>query len=132
MKLLGNKMIVGIGTDIVDIDRFSASLEKEGFIDRLFTENEQKQAVNYSESRRDEYFAGRFALKESFYKAIGTGIRVHSLKDVEILYDSFGKPILFLKNMLANMFPVEFYSIHATIAHERKYAIGFVIIERIR
>lgn len=123
-------MIIGIGTDIVDIERFSNSLATEGFIDRLFTEKEINQAKNYTKIRQYEYYAGRFALKESFFKAIGTGVRIHSLKDVEILYDELGKPELFLKNLLGAIYPITIYNIHATIAHERRYAIGFIIIER--
>lgn len=123
-------MIIGTGVDIVDIERFSNSLEQEGFIERLFTEKEQNQAIKYTKIRRHEYFAGRFALKEAFFKAIGTGVRIHSLKDVEILYDELGKPQFFLKNLLASIYPDTIYNIHATLAHERKYAIGFVIIER--
>ncbi len=123
-------MIIGTGVDIVDIERFSISLEKQGFIERLFTEMEIKQAKNFTKIRRYEYFAGRFALKESFFKALGTGVRVHSLQDVEILNDSLGKPMFSLKNLLASIYPETIYNIHATIAHERKYAVGFVIIER--
>ncbi|MFN3411629.1 MAG: holo-ACP synthase [Exilispira sp.] len=123
-------MIIGIGIDIVDIERFSNSLSQEGFIDRLFTEKEINQAKNYTLIRKNEYFAGRFALKEAFFKSIGTGVRVHSLKDLEIVNDELGKPQLFLKNLLATIYPETIYNIHATIAHERKYAVGFVIVER--
>lgn len=123
-------MIIGIGVDIVDIERFSNSLETEGFIERLFTENEINQAKNYNKIRKYEYYAGRFALKEAFFKSIGTGVRVHSLKDIEIINDELGKPQFFLKNLLFSIYPNTIYNIHATIAHERKYAVGFVIIER--
>ncbi len=125
-------MIIGIGIDIVDIERFSKSIETDGFTERLFTEKEINQARNFTKIRKYEYFAGRFALKESFFKAIGTGVRIHSLQDVEILFDELGKPQFLLKNLLYSIYPPTIYNIHATVSHERKYAIGFVIIERIK
>ena len=83
-------MITGIGTDIIDIDRVGRAVERKHFRDRVFTDIEQ----NYCESKmagKAASYAARFAGKEAFFKAVGTGI-VTALTDVEIINDPNGRP----------------------------------------
>lgn len=87
-------MILGIGTDILEIGRIEESLKEHGdsFTKRLFTEKEIAYCEQFKTSKATHY-AGRFAAKEAIAKAFGTGIGEHlAWHDVEILPDSRGKP----------------------------------------
>ncbi|WHH61748.1 holo-ACP synthase [Petroclostridium sp. X23] len=123
-------MIVGIGIDIVEIDRISRAIMKNSaFVQRFFTENEQ----DYFKERNNRYevIAGNFAAKEAFSKALGTGIRNFTLKDVEVLRDPVGKPYINLfNNAFAVMQELEISKIHVSISHCRQYAAANVIAER--
>jgi holo-[acyl-carrier protein] synthase len=119
-------MIQGIGTDIIEISRIQRSIERYGerFLDRLFTEDEQKYCGRHKESFR--HFAGRFAAKEATVKALGTGFSdgIQWL-DINIVNDSAGKPTIVLSQKLMEMFdsPV----MHLSISHCQEYATAFVI-----
>ena len=85
--------IFGIGTDIINIKRIEKSLRKEGskFKDKIFT----KKEMLYCESKKkpSSYYAKRFAAKEAFVKALGTGFRHNiTFKNIEVSNDNFGKP----------------------------------------
>lgn len=126
-------MIIGIGTDIIEIDRIKLKLDKnENFIKKLFTEEE----IRYFNKRKlnPEVIAGNFAAKEAVSKALGTGIRGFSFKDIEILRDKLGKPIVTLHNeakKIANEICSEFnnYKIHISISHSKENAIAYSIVE---
>src|SRR5690625_988867 len=87
-------MISGIGIDIVELDRMDeAAKRKPRFIDRILTENERKIYDSYDQARRKlEFLAGRFAAKEAFAKAAGTGIGKLSFQQIEILPEKTGAP----------------------------------------
>jgi NAD(P)H-hydrate epimerase len=85
--------VVGIGTDLVDLDRFRATIERRpGLLDRLFTPGERE----YAERRSDpvERFAVRFAAKEAFLKALGVGIGAADWHEIEVERDADGRPSL--------------------------------------
>ena len=95
--------IFGIGTDIVNINRMEKSLKRHGirFKNNIFSKNE----INYCEKKRDPipFYAKRFAAKEAFSKALGTGIRKGiSLKNIIIFNDVYGKPKIKLKGSTYN------------------------------
>ena len=73
-------MIVGIGTDLIEIERIKKACEKEAFLVRVYTEEERRQA------------GGDFAVKEAVSKVFGTGFRGFGLLDIEVLRDELGKP----------------------------------------
>ena len=87
-------MIIGIGTDIIEIERVGKAILKEAFKKKIFTERE----IAYCESqKKDESFAARFAAKEAFFKAMGTGWRDGmGITEVEILNDDLVKPKKYL------------------------------------
>ena len=88
-------MIYGVGTDIVNIERIAHILKKnrDGFVKRVLTEHEQALFANKADSAA--YCAKRFAAKEAFAKALGTGIgRVVSFQDLTIRNNDKGKPHL--------------------------------------
>lgn len=120
-------MIIGIGTDIIEIDRLENAINKtNGFIDKLFT----KREIEMFESRnmRTEVVAGNFAAKEAISKAFGTGIRGFSLKEIEVLRDKLGKPEVFLSDNINNLIGKK-YNINISISHNNTSAIAFAILE---
>ena len=114
-------MIMGIGIDIIELDRVARSMEQERFMTRLLTERERQLVDTYSPTRRIEFVAGRFAAKEAYAKAVGTGI-AHGLswQHIEILPDASGRPV---------MTGPTSGRIHVSISHSAHYAIAQVIIE---
>lgn len=117
-------MIKGIGLDIVELERIKRLSERqERFVDRILTEAERTRYEKLSGGRRVEYLAGRFAAKEAFAKAMGTGIGGElSFLQIEISYDEKGKP------MVAKPFSK---GVHLSITHSKEYACAQVIIENI-
>ena len=126
-------MIIGLGTDIVEINRIKEMLNKhsEVFIDKIFTEDEKLEA----EKRKNNhtYYAGRWAAKEATAKALGTGFGKNcSWKDISIANDIQGKPIINLSNAAAETFKtLQGTNIFLSISHECEYACATVIIEKI-
>ena len=91
--------IYGIGTDIIEISRIETSINRtKTFKEKVYTKNE----IEHIEKKRNPYasYAGRFAAKEAVSKALGTGVRNFSLRDIEILNDELGKPNIILYNNL--------------------------------
>ena len=124
-------MIYGIGTDIVDIERVKKILSKnrDGFVKRVLSEHEQALFTNKAESAA--YCAKRFAAKEAFAKALGTGIgRVVSFQDLTVRNNENGKPY-FIPSEKLRQFLVEknIKQAHLSISDESKNAIAFVVLE---
>ena len=122
-------MIIGVGVDIIEISRIEKAVNFNSlFIQKLFNKNE----IDYFESRklRPEYIAGRFAAKEAVAKALGTGFREFSMKDIEIDRTSLGKPIVILKGK-AKMIAAKNgnYKMHVSISHDRQSAIAYAVLE---
>ena len=94
--------IIGIGTDIIEIDRIKDAINNvKTFKGRVFTKNE----IEHVEKRKNPYpsYAGRFAAKEAVSKAIGTGFRGFNLVDIEVYNDELGKPYLRFYNDLKEL-----------------------------
>lgn len=122
-------MICGIGSDIIEIERIAIAMNRTtSFLLKIFTESE----VEYFKSRnmKTETIAGNFASKEAISKALGTGVRGFSLKEIEILRDDLGKPIVNLSKNIKEKFNLKEANIHVTISHNKTSAIAFAIIER--
>ncbi|PRR84272.1 holo-ACP synthase [Clostridium vincentii] len=121
-------MIIGIGTDIVKIDRISKIMKRTpNFIKGTFTEEE----ISYFEMKKNnpETIAGAFAVKEALSKALGTGVRGFRLKDIELRHDNLGKPYVVIDNSIRKAFGLNKCKIHVSISHSREDAVAFVIIE---
>lgn len=120
-------MILGIGTDIVEIDRVSKAIQKDSFLNKCFTQNE----INLIKKKSPQTATGNFCAKEAFSKALGTGFRNFSLKDVEVLRDNLDKPYIILHNNAKNIFEkIEANSIYVSISHCKEYATAVVVIEK--
>ena len=126
-------MIIGIGTDLANINRIEATLKRFGdrFRNRVFTELEQQKAS--SRSHESSTYAKRWAAKEACSKALGTGLaRGVFWKDIEVQNDKFGKPKIKLHNnalkFLKKMTKNDNCIIKVSLSDEKKYAIANVII----
>ncbi|SFA54709.1 holo-[acyl-carrier-protein] synthase [Anoxybacillus pushchinoensis] len=118
-------MIVGIGIDIVELHRIAELMERQPkLIERILTDNEYIRFQQLSSKRKIEFVAGRFAAKEAYAKALGTGIGANvSFRDIEIQHDENGKPYIVSSS------PNE--RVHVSISHSEHYAVAQVIIERL-
>ena len=121
-------MIVGIGNDIIEIERIEKAISKEGFKDKIYTQRELENIKKRGD--RVETYAGIFSAKEAISKAIGTGVREFSLTDLEILNDDLGKPYVVVSEKLDKILKTkkEDYQIEISISHSKKYAIAMAII----
>ena len=124
-------MIYGVGTDLVDINRIKKILSKnrDGFVKRVLSEHEQALFANKADSAA--YCAKRFAAKEAFAKALGTGIgRVVSFQDLTIRNNENGKPH-FIPSEKLRQYLVEknIKHAHLSISDESQNAIAFVVLE---
>lgn len=123
--------IFGIGTDIVSIDRMKKSLKNKKFIKRVFNDKEIfkcKKIKNYNNC-----FAKRFAAKEAFSKALGTGISSGiKFNEIIVLNKKSGKPFINLvgatKQVLKKKFKGKKSKISLSLSDEKKYAVAFVAI----
>ena len=116
-------MVRGIGVDISEIERFGKLYAKWGskLLNRIFNEDEIPKTT--SQKRVIESLSGKFAAKEAVSKAYGTGIGSYiSFKDISILKNKYGKPVVSLKNKNAK-------KIHLSISHTDTCAIAFVVLE---
>ena len=121
-------MIVGIGNDIIEIERIEKAISKESFKNKIYTQRELENIEKRGD--RVETYAGIFSAKEAISKAIGTGVREFSLTDLEILNDDLGKPYVVVSERLDKIIKSkkENYQIEISISHSKKYAIAMVII----
>ena len=124
-------MIYGIGTDLVDIERIKRILSKnrDGFVKRVLSEHEQALFANKADSAA--YCAKRFAAKEAFAKALGTGIgRVVGFQDLTVRNNENGKPH-FIPSEKLRLYLLEkgINQAHLSISDESQNAVAFVILE---
>lgn len=128
-------MIYGIGTDIVEIDRIAHILDKnpEAFIKRILNQHEQDLYRNRAGTRSGaSYVAKRFAAKEAFAKALGTGIgRVVGFQDLTIRSNDLGKPHFHVSEKLRlYLVSNNIKQAHLSLSDEKNQAIAFVVIEK--
>ena len=121
-------MIIGIGNDIIEIERIEKAISKEGFKNKIYSQRELENIQK--RGNRTETYAGIFSAKEAISKAIGTGVREFSLTDLEILNDDLGKPYVVVSEKLDKILrnKKEDYKIEISISHSKKYAIAMAII----
>lgn len=121
-------MILGIGTDIIEIDRIEEGIKKNTLLlQRIFTEREIE--VFQSKKLRYETIAANFAVKEAVSKAIGTGLRGFSFNDIEVLRDELGKPYVEVSQKVVDVIGCEAFTFNVSISHNKTMAVAFVILE---
>jgi holo-[acyl-carrier protein] synthase len=129
-------MVFGIGTDICDVRRIRASLEKHGerFAQRVLSEAEIKvwrlRSARWPE-RGVRYLATRFSAKEAFSKAVGLGMRMPmAWRRCEIANERSGRPVVVLHGPLKDWFDGQGLVAHVTVTDESDYAASFVVVEK--
>lgn len=114
-------MIKGIGVDIVELKRMKEIIEKRpAFIERVLTPAEYRLFQGLKGKRQVEFLGGRFACKEAYGKAVGTGIGPVSLQEIEILNLPSGQPVITVANSTDQIL--------VSISHTDSMAIGQVVI----
>ena len=125
---------IGIGVDIVQNDRIRSLIKNKNFINRTFSKKEisiSKKILN-----KTNFFSKRFAAKESFAKALGTGFRNNlAFKDIEIINDKLGKPYYLandkIKKLIKQKKKIKKFELFLSISDEKDYSISFTIIQQI-
>ena len=123
--------ILGIGTDIVSVDRIKNSLKNKKFLNRVFNTKEILKCKNIK--TKTNCFAKRFAAKEAFSKALGTGIsKGINLNEIVVLNKKSGKPYIYLigktKKILSQKFKGKKSKVSLSLSDEKKFAVAFVTI----
>jgi holo-[acyl-carrier protein] synthase len=125
-------VIIGVGFDLIDIERIESILRDKDslFLPRLLTVKETEQLSQYSGlHRRAEWVAGRFAAKEALFKALGTGVGgSQGMRDVEVLANSAGRPILTVSPLIEKQFK-QSVAFQISITHTKMTAGAVVVIE---
>ena len=125
-------MIVGIGVDDVDIDRFAQSLERTpSLVARLFTAGERAYASAAQPAMATQRYAARFAAKEAVLKALGAGLGACGFHDIEVVRDeASGAPSVLLHGAAATLAAERgATSLHLTMTHTETRATAFVVAE---
>lgn len=118
-------MIIGIGMDMVEIERVRKACEKQAFVERVYTEEERRQA-----GEKISRLAGDFAVKEAVAKALATGFRGFMPGDIEALRDELGKPYVRLYGGAKEQAErLGISRIHVSITNTKEYAAAFAVAE---
>ena len=124
--------ILGIGVDIIENKRVKEAIKNKSFINRVYSLREQRQSNLVK--NKVAFFSKRFAAKEAFAKALGTGFRMKlNFKDIEVVNDKMGKPNYAtnkkIAKMIQNKFKIKKYNCFLSISDEKKYSTAFAIIQ---
>jgi holo-[acyl-carrier protein] synthase len=123
-------MIDGIGIDMIEVDRIKQNIQNGEFKEMIFSENE----INYCESKANkfEHYAARFAAKEAFFKALGTGwSEGTNFNEVEIINSENGKPEIVLNGTTQKtLSALGIIKILVSLSHLKTLATAVVIIEK--
>jgi len=124
--------ILGIGVDIIENKRIKKSIKNNKFKNRIYSVNELK--LSTITINKISYFSKRFAAKEAFAKAMGTGIRNNlDYRDIEVINDKLGKPYYVksrkITKIIKKKFKVRNFSCFLSISDEKDYSTAFTIIQ---
>ncbi len=117
-------MIYGIGVDMTEISRVEKACSKESFLQKVFSDREVEL---YGD--RPEKLAAGFASKEAFGKALGTGVRGFSLREVELLRDELGKPYYTFSGRAAAIMAEKGLTSHVSVTDEGNLVTVFTVLE---
>lgn len=124
-------MIFGVGVDIVKVSRMERWVGNGAILERFF--NIEETAVGGSTRHLCEHYAARFAAKEAFSKALGTGLQGFALKDVYIASNNRGSPRLVTVDTAKEALEEQCGKnarVYVSLSHEKEYAVAFVVIEK--
>lgn len=119
--------ILDIGTDIIEVERIKNALSKRGdFLKKIFTQREIEMFEK--KGNNPQTIAGNFAAKEAISKSLGLGIRGYNFKDIEVLRNSLGKPVVKTYNNLEQIcIQYSVLEIKVSISHSENYAVANAI-----
>jgi len=125
--------ILGIGVDIINVKRIKNLIKNKAFIKRTFGIKEIRLSKKIK--NKTNFFAKRFAAKEAFAKALGTGFRDNlNLNDIEILNDKLGKPFYIqskkINSIIFKKFKIKKYNLFLSISDEKDYSVAFSILQK--
>ena len=122
--------MLGIGCDLADVERIKHAIERKGFKERVFTSEEIAYCTEPHGDKAQSY-AARFAAKEAFLKAIGTGLRGSGqLTEISVVNDDLGKPELRVTGYYASYIEkLGVTKIHLTLSHTATTAMAVVVLE---
>ena len=124
--------IIGNGVDIVENKRINKLIDDKKFIKRVFTDKEIRFSKNIK--NKTNYYAKRFAAKEAFVKALGTGFRSNiNFSDIEVINNKLGKPKINIskkvRTFIKKKFKLDKPKIYVSLSDENKHSIAYVILE---
>tara|TARA_B100001029_G_C14945613_1_gene385753 strand:+ start:277 stop:663 length:387 start_codon:yes stop_codon:yes gene_type:complete len=124
--------ILGIGVDIIENKRIKNSIKNIKFINRIYSTKEIKRSKLYN--NKVNYFSKRFAAKEAFVKALGTGFRINiNFKDIEIINDKMGKPYYVntkkITKVVQKNLKVKKFNFFLSMSDNKDYSTAFAIIQ---
>ena len=124
--------IIGNGVDIVENKRINKLINNNEFVKRIFTIKEIKFSKNTK--NKTNYYAKRFAAKEAFVKALGTGFRNNiNFSDIEVINNKLGKPKINIskkvRTFIKKKFKLDKPKIYVSLSDENKHSIAYVILE---
>ena len=124
--------IIGNGVDIVENKRINKLIDDKKFIKRVFTDKEIRFSKNIK--NKTNYYAKRFAAKEAFVKALGTGFRNNiNFSDIEVINNKLGKPKINISKkvrvFIKKKFKLDKLKIYVSLSDENKHSIAYVIVE---
>jgi len=125
-------MIFGTGTDIIETARIEKAITRTpAFLDKIFTETEQ-QYCEAQKAGKFQSYAARYAAKEAFFKALGTGYRNGmSLKEIEVQNNALGKPEISVSGKVLSFIKKnKIDRIHVSLSHLKETALAFVVLEK--
>jgi len=118
-------MLIGVGCDLIELERVKKACEKEAFLSRIYTDDERRQADG-----KISVLAGTFAVKESVAKVLGTGFREFMPIDVEVLRDDLGKPYVVLHGNAYRVAEEKgIRQIEVSISDTKEYVMAFAVGE---
>ena len=118
-------MLIGVGCDLIELERVKKACEKEAFLSRIYTDDERRQADG-----KISVLAGTFAVKESVAKVLGTGFREFMPIDVEVLRDDLGKPYVILHGNARRVAEEKgIQRIEVSISDTKDYVMAFAVGE---
>ena len=125
--------ILGIGVDVIKNSRIKNLIRNQFFLKRTFSANELR--FSKKKNNKINYFAKRFAAKEAFVKAIGTGFRNNlNFKDIIVIRNKVGKPSFKInkkiKDIIKKQFKISSFNFFLSISDEKKYSIAYVVLQK--
>jgi len=125
---------IGIGVDIIKNKRIHLSIKNKNFINRTFGKDEIFISKKFT--NKTNYFSKRFAAKEAFAKALGTGFRDGlNFKDIQIVNNKLGKPYYLITSKIRSLIKkkkkVKSFNLFLSISDEKEYSVAFTIIQKI-